>query len=143
MSEFLVEKGVPENELIVSTTNLDGIITSANEVFCEISGYEANELIGKSHSVVRHPDMPNVAFKDLWESIQSKHEWKGIIKNLRKDGGFYWVEAVISGLYENDVLVGYKSIRSPIGYAKKLEQQKAYDELRVQNGEKIRKVTYV
>jgi len=141
-SEFLVETEVPEEELIISRTDLKGIITYANETFCDISGYEEDELIGQSHNIVRHPDMPKDAFKDLWKTIQEKKQWIGIVKNLRKDKGFYWVKAIVSGVYKNGELVEFKSLRTPISYNAKLEYQKLYDSMRKENGEKIRKIIY-
>jgi len=141
-SEFLVETEVPEEELIISRTDLKGIITYANETFCDISGYEEEELIGQSHNIVRHPDMPKDAFKDLWKTIQEKKQWIGIVKNLRKDKGFYWVKAIVSGVYKNGELVEFKSLRTPISYNAKLEYQKLYDSMRLESGEKIRKVIY-
>lgn len=141
-SEFLIETEVPSEELIISRTDLKGIITYANDTFCEISGYDIDELIGKPHNIVRHPDMPSAAFKDAWETIQNKKQWKGIVKNLRKDKGYYWVEAIISGVYKDGELVEYKSLRTPISYKKKLEYQRLYDRIRQENGEKVRKVIY-
>lgn len=141
-SEFLIETVVPPGEDIISRTDLNGTITYANDLFCEISGYSADELIGKPHSIVRHPDMPKSVFKDLWETIKNKKQWVGIVKNLRKDGGFYWVKAIVSGVYKNDVLVEYKSLRSPISHDEKLQHQKLYDKIRQENGEKTRKIIY-
>ena len=137
-SEFLIETEVPDNELIISRTDLKGNITYANETFCEISGYEEEELIGKSHNIVRHPDMPRDAFKDLWQTIQDKKQWQGIVKNLRKDKGFYWVHAIVSGVHKNGELIEYKSLRTPISYDEKLKYQRLYDKMRAENGEKIR-----
>ena len=88
-SEFLIETEVPEDELIISRTDLNGVITYVNETFCDISGYEMDELIGKPHNIVRHPDMPAIAFKELWETLQNKKQWIGVVKNLRKDRGHY------------------------------------------------------
>ncbi|QOY52590.1 PAS domain-containing protein [Candidatus Sulfurimonas baltica] len=141
-SEFLIETEVPQDELIISRTDLNGFITYANDVFCKISGYKLEELIGKSHNIVRHPDMPSAIFKDLWETIKSKKQWTGVVKNMRKDGGYYWVEAIVSGVYNDGVLVEYKSLRTPISHAEKLKHQKLYDKIRQENGEKIRKITY-
>jgi len=141
-SEFLIETEVPQGELIISRTDLNGIITYANETFCEISGYSEDELVGKSHNVVRHPDMPKATFSDLWDSLQKKKQWIGVVKNLRKDRGFYWVEAIVSGVYKNRELIGYKSLRTPISYEEKYKYQKLYDKMRQDNGEKIRKVIY-
>ncbi len=141
-SEFLCETAVPEDELIISRTDLSGKITYANETFCNISGYEEDELIGQSHNIVRHPDMPSLAFKDLWQTIQDKKQWIGIVKNLRKDRGFYWVKAIISGVHKNGELVEFKSLRTPISYEDKLQHQKLYDKMRQENGERTRTVTY-
>ncbi|WP_457749186.1 PAS domain-containing protein [Sulfurimonas sp.] len=141
-SEFLVETEVPQDELIISRTDLSGKITYANETFCEISGYSQEEILGKPHNIVRHPDMPSVAFEDLWNTIKSGRQWKGIVKNIRKDKGFYWVEALVSGVYKNGKLVEYKSLRTPILYETKLEYQRLYDKMRNEKSERIRKVIY-
>lgn len=141
-SEFLIETTVPQDEIIISRTDLRGIITYANETFCKISGYKQEELIGKPHSIVRHPDMPASIFKELWNTLQNKKQWIGIVKNFRKDRGFYWVEAIVSGVYKDGVLVEYKSLRTPISYDEKLESQKLYDKIRFENGERVRKVIY-
>ena len=141
-SEFLIETEVPEEEIIISRTDLQGKITYVNETFAEISGYEVEELIGKPHNIVRHPDMPSSVFAELWESIQNKKQWTGIVKNMRKDSGFYWVKAIVSGVYKNGELVEFKSLRTPVSSEEKLQAQRLYDKIRVENGEKIRKVIY-
>ena len=141
-SEFLIETEVPEVDLIISRTDLKGNITYANETFAEISGYEVEELIGKPHNIVRHPDMPISVFAELWERIQNKKQWTGVVKNMRKDSGFYWVRAIVSGVYKNGELVEFKSLRTPVSYEEKLEAQKLYDKMRDENGEKTRKVIY-
>ena len=141
-SEFLIETEVPQDELIISRTDLNGNITYANETFCDISGYEIDELIGKPHNIVRHPDMPSAAFEDMWTTIQNKKQWIGVVKNLRKDKGYYWVQAIVSGVHKDGKLVEYKSLRTPISHDEKLEHQKLYDKMRQENGEKVRKVIY-
>jgi len=141
-SEFLIETVVPEGELIISRTYLNGNITYANDTFCAISGYEKDEIISKPHNIVRHPDMPSEVFKDLWETINKKGQWVGVVKNLRKDKGFYWVKAIISGVYKDGELVEYKSLRAPIEHDQKLKYQKLYDDLRLKNGESVRTITY-
>ena len=141
-SEFLIETEVPEVDLIISRTDLQGNITYANETFAEISGYEMEELIGKPHNIVRHPDMPSSVFEDLWERIQEKKQWIGVVKNMRKDSGFYWVRAIVSGVYKNGELVEFKSLRTPVSYEEKLEAQKLYDKMRAENGESVRKIIY-
>ncbi len=141
-SEFFIETIVPSDELIVSRTDLKGVITYVNETFATISGYSTEELLGKSHNIVRHPDMPQVIFKEMWKTLQREQKWEGVVKNLRKDTGYYWVYANVSGVYKNGILVEYKSIRSPIIFEDKLKFQKIYDELRNTNKENIRKVIY-
>ena len=142
-SQFLIETIVPKNELIVSRTNLDGIITFANETFAEISGYEVDELIGQHHNIVRHPDMPKAIFNNLWETIKKEDRWSGVVKNLRKDTGYYWVYAEISGVYKDGKLVEYKSIRTPISFEDKVYYQNKYDQIKQQNGELVRVISYL
>ena len=139
---FLCETIVTSGELIVSRTDLKGIITYANDTFAEISGYEVDELIGKAHNIVRHPDMPKSIFEQLWNDIQTKGSWSGVVKNIRKDQGFYWVYAEISGVFKNDVLVEYKSIRTPISFQDKVKHQLLYDKIKKDSNEPTRKVTY-
>lgn len=141
-SEFLIETLVPSGELIVSRTNLRGIITYANDTFATISGYEVDELIGQAHNIVRHPDMPNVLFEDMWFKLQRKQKWEGVVKNLRKDRGFYWVHATVSGVYREGELVEYKSIRTPIDFEEKLKYQRLYDAMRQAKNERVRAVVY-
>jgi len=141
-SEFLIETEVPHDEVIVSRTDLSGNITFANDLFCEISGYTPDELLGKPHNIVRHPDMPKAVYKEMWDTIKEQKQWTGVVKNMRKDKGFYWVRAIVSGVYKDGVLVEYKSLRSPVTHNEKLEHQKLYDKMRKENGEKIRRVIY-
>ncbi|WP_456486086.1 PAS domain-containing protein [Hydrogenimonas sp.] len=141
--DMFIETEVPENEVIISRTDLKGIITYVNETFAKISGYDTEELIGKPHNILRHPDMPRSVFKDLWETIQKGENWSGYVKNMRKDRGYYWVFAEISGVYKNGELVEYKSIRSPVPKEKRIEMQNIYDDMRWANGENVRMVSYL
>ena len=106
-----VETVVPEGVFIHSQTDLKGRITEANQAFAEISGYRAEEMIGKPHNLVRHPDMPREAFADMWNSLQAGRPWQAVVKNRRSDGGFYWVLANASPVREKGRVVGYQSIR--------------------------------
>lgn len=106
-----VETLLPNNLFIYSTTDLQGIITSVNDAFIEISGFSREELIGQPHNMVRHPDVPAAAFEDLWRDLKAGRPWCGLVKNRRKDGGFYWVEANVSPIRENGTVVGYGSVR--------------------------------
>ncbi len=102
---------LPEGEFIYSSTDLKGVIVEANEAFARISNYTREEMIGQSHNIVRHPEMPPEAFADLWRDLKAGRPWRGVVKNRRKDGGFYWVVANASPVRENGQLVGYQSVR--------------------------------
>lgn len=102
----------PSENYLVSRTDLKGIITYVNDSFVAISGFSRDELIGKSHNIVRHPDMPRAAFKLAWDTIQSGKEFFGYIKNMAKDGSFYWVFTHISPDFDsNRSIIGYTSVR--------------------------------
>ncbi|MFN3883634.1 MAG: methyl-accepting chemotaxis protein [Rhodocyclaceae bacterium] len=106
------EKPFPAGSYLVSKTDLKGIITYANDAFVAISGFSREELVGKNHNIVRHPDMPPQVFEDLWRTVKQGLPWRGIVKNRAKDGDHYWVDAIVVPLRENDQTVGYMSVRS-------------------------------
>lgn len=108
----MIEAVIPEGEFIYSRTDLKGVIEEANEAFAAISGYTRAEMIGQPHNMVRHPDMPEAAFADLWTDLKSGRPWRGLVKNRRKDGGYYWVVANVSPVREEGRTVGYQSVRS-------------------------------
>ncbi|PHQ65741.1 MAG: PAS sensor domain-containing protein [Sulfurimonas sp.] len=89
------EHVLKNDDFLVSQTDDKGIILFANDDFCKIAGYTIDELIGKSHNIVRHPDMPKSAFKALWDTVKSGKVWSGYVKNKTKDGGYYWVYATV------------------------------------------------
>lgn len=97
---------------IVSTTDAEGRIRHANEDFVRISGYGREEPRGSNHHIVRHPDMPALAFADLWQSLTAGRPWIGIVKNRAKNGDHYVVDACVMPLYEGGRVVGYQSVRS-------------------------------
>ncbi|MDZ7656054.1 MAG: methyl-accepting chemotaxis protein [Sulfurimicrobium sp.] len=107
-----VEYVLKETDSIVSKTDLKGVITYINEDFLRISGFSESELIGTSHNIVRHPDMPVEAFADLWASLKAKRPWTGMVKNRCKNGDYYWVMANATPIYEGGQCVGYMSVRS-------------------------------
>jgi len=119
-----------EDGIIVSETDLKGIITYSNRKFCEIAGYDKRELKGKNHNIVRHPDMPKAAFKDLWDTIQKGETWTGTVKNLRKDGRYYWVYSYIAPIIgDNGEITGYTAARKPATPAEIEEAEKSYEKL--------------
>ncbi|HEU4620676.1 MAG TPA: methyl-accepting chemotaxis protein [Burkholderiaceae bacterium] len=99
------------NEMLVSATDLKGRLTYCNPAFIAVSGFTKDELIGKAHNIVRHPDMPPEAFKDLWDTIQAGLPWTALVKNRRKNGDHYWVKANATPMVENGQPVGYVSVR--------------------------------
>lgn len=120
---------VDEN-IITSSTDLDGNIISVSEAFCRISGYERSELIGHNHRIVHHPDMDNGLFDDLWSTILQGNVWSGELKNRTKTGGAYWVSAKIYPTYdENGVKTGYTAIRQDITNKKRIEEISVTDGL--------------
>ena len=102
---------LPEGQRIISTTDLKGRITYVNQVFCDISGFSKEELMGKAHNIVRHPDVPPAAFENLWSSLKENQAWRGVVKNRCKNGDHYWVDAYVTPLYEQGKKVGYQSVR--------------------------------
>lgn len=121
-----VETRFPSGELIVSQTDVNGIITTCNEAFVRMSGFTRDELLGKPHSILRHPDMPSAAFADLWATVSDGRRWSGYVKNLRKDGGFYWVYATIIPKIRGGEIVGHTSVRREPSRAKVQEMEEAY-----------------
>jgi aerotaxis receptor len=107
-----VEYPFPSGETLVSTTDLKGRILYCNPNFITVSGYSKEELLGQPHNLIRHPDMPEEAFRDLWATIASGHPWSAAVKNRRKDGSFYWVMANVTPLMDGDTPVGYMSVRT-------------------------------
>ncbi|BBF87209.1 aerotaxis sensor receptor protein [Aquitalea magnusonii] len=110
--DLIVVDAVRETSAIVSKTDLCGMITYANDAFVRISGYTREELIGQPHNIVRHPDMPAWAFADLWGRLEAGDLWRGIVKNLAKDGGSYWVEATVVPIRKAGKTIGYMSVRT-------------------------------
>ena len=106
-----VEVPFPEGRLIVSCTDLKGILTHANDAFVELSGLEHDDLIGKPQHILRHPDMPKAAYKDLWNTIIEGKKWYGFVKNLRKDGSCYWVYATVVPNIRQGKIAGYTWVR--------------------------------
>jgi len=88
------------NDFLVSQTDAKGHILFANDDFCKIAGYTLDELIGQPHNIVRHPDMPQAAFKSLWDTVRGNKVWDGYVKNMTKNGGYYWVYATVYPMYD-------------------------------------------
>ena len=96
MKEYVLKN----DDFLVSQTDAKGVILFANDDFCKVAGYSIDELTGKPHNIVRHPDMPKAAFKDLWDTVKNEKVWSGYVKNKTKDGGFYWVFATVYPIFD-------------------------------------------
>ncbi len=101
----------PSDAYILSETDEHGTLIYVNELFCEIAGYTKEELIGQPHNHVRHPDMPRIAFKGLWDDLHTKGFWTGFVKNRRKDNGYYWVYSTVLRKEHPDGHKTYLSLR--------------------------------
>jgi aerotaxis receptor len=115
---------------LVSRTDLKGRITYANPSFVEVSGYTIDELVGKAHNIVRHPDMPPEAFADMWDSLGRGLPWTGLVKNRRKNGDFYWVQANVTPLRNQGRTEGYMSVRSKPEPAQVARAEQVYSRIR-------------
>lgn len=119
-----------DEHIITSSTDLQGNILYVSKAFCRISRYSEEELIGKNHRIIRHPDMPASLYKELWETITMDKSWAGEIKNIAKDGSFYWVYAAIAPTWDDDGnKIGYTAIRQDITDKKRIEELSVTDRL--------------
>ncbi len=115
---------IMDKYVIISQTDKEGIITNVSEAFCKISGYTKEELLGESHNIVRHEDMKEAIFEDMWTTIEAGKVWKGDIKNKTKNGAYYWVSTIIEPNFDNDgKITGYTALRLDITDHKELESQ--------------------
>lgn len=106
------ERQYSDNFHLITTTSLDSRITAVNNHFLEVSGYQKEDLVGEYHNIIRHPDMPSGAFKDLWSTVQKGESWKGLVKNRCKNGDHYWVDAFVTPIRKDGKIVEYQSVRT-------------------------------
>lgn len=123
-----------ENDFIVTKTDKSGRITYANPIFIEFSGFSESELLGKQHNIVRHPDMPRTVFSLLWSTIKSGEEFFGYVKNLSKDGSYYWVNATVTPSYSTNSrheteIIGFFSVRRKPNKSKLASIQDLYRDM--------------
>jgi diguanylate cyclase (GGDEF)-like protein/PAS domain S-box-containing protein len=121
---------IVDENVLISQTDLDGTITYASKAFCRVSGYALEELIGSNHNIIRHPDMDDSIFKDLWQTIKAGKTWHGEVKNRKKNGGFYWADSTVSPLKDNTGRIyGYMAVRQDITDRKRIEEISITDRL--------------
>ena len=128
--EYVLEEGTT----LVSTTDLKSRITYGNPAFIRASGYTREELLGQPHNLIRHPDMPSEAFRDLWATIRDGRPWSGVVKNRRKNGDHYWVLANVTPVIEDGCVAGYLSVRSKPSREQVAEAEALYAHMREQPG---------
>lgn len=126
------ENDFPANYTLVSSADVKGRITFVNDDFCQVAGYEQEELIGQPHNLIRHPDVPPAVFADMWENLKAGRSWMGIVKNRCKNGDHYWVSAHVSPLIDNGKVIGYESVRQKVTNEQKAHAQMVYE--RVNSG---------
>ena len=127
ISEFNI---IVNENVITSSTNSAGKIYAVSKAFCEMSGYSQEELIGQNHNILRHPDMPDSLYEDLWKTIASGNVWRGEVKNKKKDGSHYWVDAIIKPKFSKDGFIeGYHALRHDITDKKRIYELSITDGL--------------
>lgn len=141
----ITQREVRFNQLndLVSMTDLNGTIRFVNDDFVTISGFSRAELIGQPHNIVRHPDMPPAAFADVWSTIKSGQNWRGLVKNRCKNGDHYWVEAFVSPIIKAGKLVGYQSVRSEPTREQIAEAEKLYQEMKKDSSKTLPKPNWL
>ncbi len=120
---------VPQGLTLVSKTDLNGTILECNDAFEAASGFSRSQIIGQPHNLVRHPDVPEAVFADLWHSLKKGDTWSQIVKNRRADGGFYWVRANVTPTFTAGKISGFMSIRTPVSEAEKTATAQAYKDI--------------
>ncbi|BEV17037.1 hypothetical protein HBDW_38250 [Herbaspirillum sp. DW155] len=123
------EREIDAHASIVSRTDLQGRIRYVNPAFVSISGFTEQELIGAPQNIVRHPDMPELVFGELWSALKAGLPWTGLLKNRCKNGDFYWVRANVMPMWERGVCTGYVSVRIKVSRAEIDAAEQAYREL--------------
>ena len=119
-----------DNEFICSKTDVNGIITYVNDVFCRVAGFKEKELLGQPHNIVRHPDMPCVAYAWCWDRLQSGRDWRGLVENRCKNGDHYWVDVTISPQVDAQGRTsGYFAVRRKPTQQQIAEATPLYDQL--------------
>lgn len=119
-----------ETQQLVSTTDLKGKITYSNSSFCLVAGYSLEEMVGKPHNLVRHPDMPRAAFRELWLHLRDGKPWRGAVKNRCRDGRYYWVDAYVTPIFQDGKITGYQSVRTRLAPEHRERAEQLYHQLK-------------
>ena len=127
-----VETPYPEGRLIVSITDLQGILVYVNQALVEVSGYRREELIGQPHHILWHPDMPRIVFQEMWTALRAGQTWRGYVKNLRKDGGYYLAYATVMPNFRGEQILSYTSVQRKPSRQKMEAALQRYAQLRAE-----------
>jgi len=127
------EEYTPDGSVMISEINLEGIITFANRKFCEVSGYALNEIVGQSYLIMKHPDMPEAIFAKMWQTLQESQVWNAIVRNIRKDGHYYWTETEIIPIYDKDNRVKSYMSTNRVASRKNIQEAKELYEKMLKN----------
>ncbi len=126
----LDEEYLFEDLVIISQTDNEGVFTYVNKAFCDVSGYTVDQVLGQSHNVIRHPDMPATVFDKLWSTIQGGQAWNGILKNLRQDGTYYWLDTEILPIKDDhDNITGYIAAMRAASRKDIIDTQETYSKM--------------
>lgn len=129
----LDEEYVFEGKVAISQSTIEGDITFVNRKFCELSGYSADELIGVNHAILEHPDNKNITFEKIYETLKSTKIWGGTLKNLRKDGRYYWTDMeIIPIIDDHNEISGYISVSKPSHKKNIHEYEKSNEQINTQ-----------
>jgi len=124
------EEFVYSAKAIISQTDVSGKIIYANKAFCEASGYSAQELLGKTYKIIRHPDMPKIVFEKLWHSVSDGQVWNGLIKNLRSDGRYYWDDLSILPIKDDEAkIISFISVARQASKKNIQENESLYEKM--------------
>lgn len=137
------EANFDSSVVITSTTDLKGTLTYINQDFLDVSGFTAEELIGKNHNVVRHPEMPPAAFEDLWTTVKTGNPWMGMVKNRCKNGDYYWVDAFVMPLAKNGEITGYESTRVKPSLKRKKYAAALYKKINAGKNLKLKSLSFL
>ncbi len=135
------EVQMKQGQTIVSKTDLKGIITYVNQDFIDISGFTGQELVGKNHNMIRHPDMPVAAFQGLWDAVKASKPWTGVVKNRCKNGDYYWVNANVTPVWKDGHVIEYMSVRSQPSRDQITTAEALYQQLNAGKAPKVRLLT--
>lgn len=117
---------------LIYETDLLGIITYANQNFCEVSGFRREELLGKNHSIFKHPDVPSDVYENLWSTKKRLKQWFSVLKNMRRDGMYFWSDIHCTIKYDNNKMIGFLVVHKPTSQLNREEEIERYAQYNIE-----------